>query len=91
MADIEKVIVKARYWWFVLYPESAREDWRDWLQSTGLPFAISPLHDKDKNPDGTDKKPHHHIIIAFNGPTTKHWKILYLKMISKNFFRLYVF
>ena len=70
MANIEKVIVKARYWWFVLYPESAREDWREWLQSIGLPFAVSPLHDKDVNPDGTEKKPHHHIIIAFNGPTT---------------------
>lgn len=61
---------KKRYWAFVLYPESAPSDWKDILQSTGLICAISPYHDKDINPDGTIKKPHYHIILAFAGPTT---------------------
>lgn len=26
----------------------------------------SPLHDKDKNEDGTAKKPHYHILISFD-------------------------
>lgn len=63
--------VKKRYWTFVLYPESAPEDWRDILQRTGLEIAVSPLHDKDINP-GTDevKKPHYHLILCYNSTTT---------------------
>lgn len=66
--------VKKRNWWFVLYPESAPPDWRDRLRATGLPIAISPLHDKDVYDDGEQagqpKKPHHHVILAYSGPTT---------------------
>lgn len=63
--------VKKRYWTFVLYPESAPEDWRDILQRTGLEIAVSPLHDKDINP-GTEevKKPHYHLILCYNNTTT---------------------
>lgn len=61
---------KNRYWWFVLYPESAPKDWQNILQMTGLQYFISPLHDKDKNPDNTLKKAHYHIILLFTGPTT---------------------
>lgn len=63
--------VKKRYWTFVLYPESAPEDWRDILQKTGLEIAVSPLHDKDINP-GTEevKKPHYHLILCYSGPVT---------------------
>lgn len=66
--------VKKRNWWFVLYPESAPPDWRDRLRATGLPIAISPLHDKDVYDNGEQagqpKKPHHHVILAYPGPTT---------------------
>ena len=62
--------VKKSKWTFLLYPESAPEDWRDRLQATGLPFAVSPLHDKDVNPTGEPKKPHYHIILDYPGPTT---------------------
>lgn len=62
--------VKKRYWAFVLYPESAPENWTDILQSTGLAVAVSPLHDKDLNPDGIEKKSHYHVILAYSGPTT---------------------
>ena len=58
----EKKNVKKRNWAFVLYPESAPENWKEQLQLTGLPCVISPIHDKDVNPDGTPKKAHHHII-----------------------------
>lgn len=61
---------KSRYWVFVIYPESAPVDWRDQLQMTGLRFAVSPLHDKDQNADGTEKKPHWHVIAIWEGPTT---------------------
>lgn len=62
--------VKKRNWAFVLYPESAPEDWREQLQKTGLQCAISPLHDKDTNPDGEPKKPHYHVILCYSGPTS---------------------
>lgn len=63
---------KGRNWASVFYPESAPSNWLEILQETMLPIAISPLHDKDKNPDGTDKKPHYHILFMFEGPTTKN-------------------
>ena len=54
--------VKKRNWAFVLYPESAPVDWRDLLQKTGLQCAVSPLHDRDLNPDGEPKKAHFHVL-----------------------------
>lgn len=63
-------VVKKRYWAFILYPESAPVNWRESLQETGCQFAISPIHDMDINPDGSTKKAHYHIIIAYEGPTT---------------------
>lgn len=62
--------IKKRYWAFILYPESAPNNWRELLQETGIQCAVSPLHDKDINPDNTPKKPHYHIILAYDGPTT---------------------
>ncbi|MGN0458811.1 MAG: replication protein [Eubacterium sp.] len=63
-------IVKKRAWAFVLYPESAPVDWKDKLKQSGLRVAISPYHDKDIDPDGNPKKPHYHIILVYDGPTT---------------------
>lgn len=62
--------VKKRNWAMVLYPESAPEDWKEQLQKSGLLCAISPLHDKDVNPTGEPKKPHYHVILVYDGPTT---------------------
>ena len=62
--------VKKRAWALVCYPESLPSDYLEFLQSTGLEVAISPLHDKDINPDNTPKKPHFHIIIVYQNPTT---------------------
>lgn len=62
--------VKKRNWAFVLYPESAPEDWREQIQKAGIMAAISPLHDKDTNPTGEPKKAHYHIILVYGNPTT---------------------
>lgn len=62
--------VKKRNWAFVLYPESAPEDWQERLTKFGLRCAISPLHDKDVNPDKTQKKAHYHVIVCYDGPTS---------------------
>ncbi len=61
---------KKRTWTFVLYPESAPEDWREKIRLSGLVAAVSPLHDKDINPTGEAKKPHYHILLVYSGPTT---------------------
>ena len=63
-------IVKKRNWAFVVYPESLPEGWLDLLRETGLQCAISPLHDKDKEPTGELKKAHYHVIVCYSGPTS---------------------
>ena len=40
---------KARYFTFLLYPESIPADWERQLELIGVLIAISPLHDKDKS------------------------------------------
>lgn len=62
--------LKGRHFWYVVYPESAPEDWVEQLKQTGLTFCVSPLHDKDINPDGTPKKPHYHVIVSWSNTTT---------------------
>lgn len=64
--------IKGRNWGFIMYPESMPSDWYDILQMTGLPIAISPLHDKDLNPTGDEKKPHYHVLLYYDNPTTQN-------------------
>jgi hypothetical protein len=63
--------VKKRNWGVIVYPESAPGNWREILQQTGLQCAISPLHDKDTDPDEKEKKAHYHVIVVYStGSTT---------------------
>lgn len=59
---------RSRNWTFLVYPDSEKldGDWRGTLSEMGLQVAISPLHDKDKNKDGSDKKPHYHCVVVFD-------------------------
>ena len=66
----EKTIVKKRNWAFVMYPDSAPENWKEILQKTGLQCAVSPLHDSDVNADETQKKSHWHVVLCYSGPTS---------------------
>lgn len=71
---------KARYFTFLLYPDSIPEDWELKLETLGVPIAISPLHDKDKSDiEGQQyKKPHYHVIYIAKNPVTAdsvRWKI----------------
>lgn len=61
---------KCRHFWYVVYPESAPSDWVEQIQNTGLAFCVSPLHDRDINPDNTPKKPHWHVIVSWGNTTT---------------------
>lgn len=40
-------------------------DWREAVCMIRAKWICSPLHDKDQNPDGNQKKPHYHCIIMF--------------------------
>ncbi|WP_069286786.1 replication protein [Aerococcus urinaeequi] len=62
---------KGRDWTFIVYPESAPDNWRTVLDETHLRWIESPLHDKDMNADGEMKKSHYHILLTFDGPVTE--------------------
>lgn len=70
----KKAEIKSRHWAMIVYPESLPDDWIDILTQTGLPIAISPIHDKDINEHAEGgaefKKAHYHLIAVFSGPTT---------------------
>lgn len=58
---------KSRYFAFLVYPESAPEDWVGMLKRTHCAFAISPLH----HPDEEAGKPHFHVVYySGHGPVT---------------------
>jgi len=56
---------RSNNWNFILYPESAPSNWRDIINETRIEWVESPLHDKDINPDGTEKKCHYHITLLY--------------------------
>lgn len=60
--DVER---RSRNWNFVLYPESAPENWRDIIDETHIEWVESPLHDKDIDPTGEAKKAHYHVTLLF--------------------------
>ena len=70
--DLSKVNKKekARYWNFVMYPESMIENWQeDIAEIIQYPYAYC-IHDKCMTKDGLPRKIHVHIIIAFPNTTT---------------------
>lgn len=54
----------------VVYPESAPANWLEILAEAKIPALVSPLHDRDVNPDGEVKKAHYHVLILFEGVKT---------------------
>jgi len=58
---------RTRSWNFIVYPDSAPNNWEDILNELCVPWVKSPLHDKDINADGTPKKPHWHCTMIFEG------------------------
>lgn len=67
-ADMTKK--KSRAWAFIMYPESAPENWRQILKEFYLPVVISPLHDQDVGENGVLKKSHYHVMVIFGNNTT---------------------
>lgn len=65
-----KKSTRSRYYTFVAYPESAPADWEEIIDGHHVAWCRSPLHDRDTNPDGTPKKPHWHVMVAFDSLKT---------------------
>lgn len=75
---------KARYFSFIIYPESIPSDWQECLEKLGLAMAVSPLHDRDEKKDKATwdnnndliingkhyKKPHYHVLYIAKNPVT---------------------
>ena len=55
----------------VVYPDSAPSNWMDILFDFHVSCFISPLHDRDFNPDGEIKKPHYHVMLMFEGKKSR--------------------
>lgn len=68
---------KARYFTFLIYPESSPKNFKELLEQLDRPIAISPLHDKDLNKSKVFKatgekykKAHYHCIYVASNPVT---------------------
>lgn len=63
---------KSRAWTWIVYEEQI-EQVREWLErSPDIAWALSPKHTDDRNPDGTEKKPHWHLCVHFSSGTTTY-------------------
>ena len=62
---------RSNNWIFVLYPESAPDNWRDIIDDTMIEWVESPIHDKDIWPTGEPKKAHYHITLIY--PSNKSY------------------
>jgi phenylpropionate dioxygenase-like ring-hydroxylating dioxygenase large terminal subunit len=63
---------RTRNWNFIVYPESAPENWREIINETRIEWVEGPLHDRDINPDGEIKKSHYHVTLLF--PSNKSYE-----------------
>lgn len=57
---------RSRVWAFEVYPDSADQDWLKYLGESLIHAYVSPLHDKDIDPDGNPKKAHFHIMLMYD-------------------------
>lgn len=68
---------RTRNWATIIYPRQSEdeettcpENWCEILEREAVKCAVSPLHDKDLAKDGSYKKAHRHVVIAFDGVKT---------------------
>lgn len=57
---------------FMLYPDSAPEDWRSRLENTGVAIAVSPFHNRDIDRGKKEpKKAHWHVMALYEEPVLR--------------------
>lgn len=73
METIRNPPSKSKYFCCILYPESSTYDVGTIIKALAqehLTFAVSPIHDRDIEDDGSPKKGHYHILLAYSSATT---------------------
>ena len=77
-------IMKARYWWAVLWTENLVDGWEDKIADlVQVPFAYA-VHDSDTDSKSEHRKDHVHVIIAFSNTTTKKHALAVFKQLGKS-------
>ena len=64
---------KSKYFCSILYPDSSTYDTDKVIKSLAeehFTFAVSPIHDRDFEDDGSPKKAHFHLLLAYTSATT---------------------
>lgn len=64
---------KSKYFCALLYPDSTTYDCDKIIKALAeehLTFAVSPVHDRDVEVDGSIKKSHYHLLLAYSSATT---------------------
>lgn len=62
---------RSNLWVCVVYPDSLPDNFYQIIANWHIPCALSPLHNKDKNGDETEKKKHYHLMIDFGSGQNK--------------------
>lgn len=73
MEKIKNPPAKSKYFCIVLYPDSITYNVENVIKALAdehFTFAVSPIHDRDLEDDGTLKKPHFHLLLAYTSATT---------------------
>ena len=79
---MEKRDTRCRNWTIVIYPESAPDNWRDFLDEEHIEWVESPLHNKDINANGEFKKSHYHILLLFGGVKSYEQVVEFIKPLN---------
>lgn len=64
---------KSKYFCCILYPDSVSYDTDNVIKALAvehLTFALSPIHDRDIDDDGSLKKAHYHLLLSYPSATT---------------------
>lgn len=64
---------KSKYFCAILYPDSSTYDTDKLIKALAeehLTFAVSPIHDRDVEDDGSPKKSHFHLLLSYSSATT---------------------
>lgn len=73
MEKIRNPPTKSKYFCTLLYPDSTTYDADMIIKALAdehLTFAVSPLHDRDVDDNGSLKKAHFHVLLAYASATT---------------------
>lgn len=73
MTKIRNPPTKSKYFCALLYPDSTTYEADKIIKALAeehLTFAVSPIHDRDVDTDGSPKKGHYHLLLAYSSATT---------------------